>query len=186
MHLTSLFDLSLLGRAGRAGLDYTDRSGGSHTLTFGQIEARANQMAHELEARGLNRGDRLCVHLANRVEFIDLFLACTRLGVIFVPMNVLYRERELRHIVTDSDPKAIVTASGSDAVYPDGFALWPVEDVRASADSRPTARVLEALDGDSPAHRPRRRSACGGCPRRRNSRSPAVPHGRRVRDRKAE
>ncbi|MGI9078554.1 MAG: AMP-binding protein [Gemmatimonadaceae bacterium] len=102
-------------------------------------------------ARGLTHGDRLCVHLANRIEFIDLFLACTRLGVIFVPMNVLYRERELRHIVSDSDPKAVVTSSGSDAVYPDGAMLWPIEDLALVAADRPTNRFLVPLDGDEPA-----------------------------------
>src|SRR5215208_4801680 len=98
MHLTQLFDLSLRGRADRVGLEFADRDGELRTLTFGDIDARASRMAHELAARGLQRGDRLCVHLPNRVEFIDLFLACVRLGVILVPMNVLYRERELRHI----------------------------------------------------------------------------------------
>ena len=151
MHLTTLFDLSLLGRADRAGLEYVDTGGALRTLTFGQVEARANQMAHELRLRGLTHGDRLCVHLANRVEFIDLFLACTRLGVIFVPMNVLYRERELRHIVSDSDPKAVVTPSGSDAVYPDGAVLWPVEDLTTAAAMRPTTRLLVPVDGDAPA-----------------------------------
>ena len=83
-------------------------------------------MAHELAARGLARGDRLCVHLANRVEFIDLFLACARLGVVFVPINILYRERELRHIVTDAEPKAVVVEPKDDATYPDAAPLWDV------------------------------------------------------------
>lgn len=151
MHLTALFDLSLLGRANRPALDYVDFAGVAHALTFGQVEARANQMAHELSARGLVRGDRLCVHLANRVEFIDLFLACTRLGVVLVPMNVLYRERELRHIVVDADPVAVVAARDMDAQYPDGTPRWAVDDLRAAADARPTSRVLESLDGDAPA-----------------------------------
>src|SRR4051812_43638319 len=118
MHLTQLFDLSLRGRAERVALEFTDSSGALHTLTFGAIDARANRMAAELSSRGLGHGDRLAVHLANRIEFIDLYLACTRLGVIFVPMNVLYRERELRHIVSDSEPKAVVVDANSDATYP--------------------------------------------------------------------
>src|SRR6266516_4069848 len=118
MHLTALFDLSLVGRAHREALDYVDDSGVTRTLTFGDVEARANRMAHELAARGCSRADRLCVHLANRAEFIDLFLACVRLGVIFVPMNVLYRERELRQIIGDAEPSAVVTSASSDAVYP--------------------------------------------------------------------
>jgi malonyl-CoA/methylmalonyl-CoA synthetase len=151
MHLTSLFDLSLIGRADRPALEHVDGNGKLGTLTFGEIEAHANEMAHELRARGLTAGDRLCVHLANRVEFVDLFLACTRLGVIFVPMNVLYRERELRHIISDSDAKAVVTSNTSDATYPDGVELWPVEKLAKAASARPTSRVLVPVDGDAPA-----------------------------------
>jgi len=151
MHLTTLFDQSLLRRADRAAMEYVGVDGTLQTLTFGQIEARANQMAHELSARGLARGDRLCVHLANRVEFIDLFLACTRLGVVFVPMNVLYRERELRHIIGDADPKAVVTARDADAIYPDNAGVWPIEELSESARARPATRRFEGLDGDAPA-----------------------------------
>ncbi|MDQ8165599.1 MAG: AMP-binding protein, partial [Gemmatimonadota bacterium] len=48
--------------------------------------------------------------LANGPHFIDLFLACLRCGVIFVPANVMYREREMAHIVADAEPALIVTA----------------------------------------------------------------------------
>src|SRR5947209_4400963 len=115
MHLTQLFDLSLLGRADRTAIDFVDADGTLRSLTFGALEMRASRLARELSARGLARGDRLCLHLANRVEYIDVLLACLRLGVILVPTNVLYRERELRHIVADAEPKAIVAAKQSDA-----------------------------------------------------------------------
>ena len=118
MTLTELFDRSLHGHADRVGIEYTDADGALHALTFGDVDARANRMAHELSARGLARGDRLCIHLGNRVEYIDLYLACTRLGVVLVPMNVLYRERELRHIVSDADPRAVVVEPTADATYP--------------------------------------------------------------------
>src|SRR5689334_2895747 len=123
MHLTQLFDLSLHGRARATALVYHDPAAIEHTLTFGDVDARANRMASELASRGLSKGDRLCVHLANRVEYIDLFLACVRLGVIMVPMNVLYRSRELRHIVYDAEPVAVVVARASDE-YPPGTTLW--------------------------------------------------------------
>src|SRR5262249_24784512 len=110
MHLTQLFDLSLHGRAESPGLIYDDVSGATRTLTFGEVDARANRMANELVARRLTKGDRLCLHVANRVEYIDLYLACIRLGVILVPMNVLYREREVRHIVGDAEPVAVVAS----------------------------------------------------------------------------
>jgi malonyl-CoA/methylmalonyl-CoA synthetase len=151
MHLTQLFDLSLCGRARATGLVVQDGAGATHSLTFGDVDARANRMAAELASRGLSKGVRLCIHLANRLEYIDLFLACARLGVIAVPMNVLYRERELRHIVGDSEPAAIVAARDTDAVYPSGVDVWDVEDVSTRAASRDAARPPVSIDGDDPA-----------------------------------
>jgi len=150
VNLSQLFDLSLRGRANDIGLEYFD-AGALRTLTFGEIDARANRMAAELGARGLAKGDRLCLHLENRVEFIDLYLACIRLGAIMVPMNVLYRERELRHIVTDAEPMAVVAARESDAVYPDGATLWFVDELSAAASTRDVHAVATHVSGDDPA-----------------------------------
>jgi malonyl-CoA/methylmalonyl-CoA synthetase len=151
VNLTALFDLSFRGRAECAALEYADAAGVIHTLTFGDVDARASRMAQELAARGMRRGDRLCVHLANRVEFIDLFLACVRLGVVMVPMNVLYRERELRHIVSNAEPAAIVAAGDSDAVYPAGTNVWFLEALAECATGREARRPEVAIDGDDPA-----------------------------------
>jgi malonyl-CoA/methylmalonyl-CoA synthetase len=147
MTLSELFDPSLRDRVRRVGLEYADAGGAIRSLTFGEIDARANRMANELAARGLARGDRLCVHLANRVEFIDVFLACTRLGVVFVPVNILYRERELRHIVTDAEPKAVVVEPKADATYPDAAPLWDILALSAAAASRESDRPAVPLTG---------------------------------------
>jgi malonyl-CoA/methylmalonyl-CoA synthetase len=149
--LTELFDPSLRGRADRVGLEHTGAAGTLRALTFGEVDARANRMANEIAGRGLSRGDRLCVHLANRVEFIDLFLACARLGVVMVPINILYRERELRHIVTDAEPKAVVVEPKSDATYPDIAALWDVSVLSAAAASRESGRPAAPVTGRDPA-----------------------------------
>ena len=153
MNLTELFDGSLRGRADKVGLEYSDADGTRRTLTFGDVEARANRMARELAARGLGRGDRLCIHLTNRIEYIDIFLACTRLGVILVPMNILYRERELRHIVTDADPKggAVVVEPDTDATYPDSASLWNVSELSAAAATHENRRPDLHMSGADPA-----------------------------------
>ena len=100
MNLIHLFDLSLQGRSNEPALEWSDPTG-LNLSTFSDIETRSNRLAWSLEARGLGVGDRLCVYLRNRSEFIDLYLACLKLGVIFVPVNILYRERELSHIISD-------------------------------------------------------------------------------------
>jgi malonyl-CoA/methylmalonyl-CoA synthetase len=99
-----LFDLSLRGRRETAALEFSGR-----TYTFGEIDSRSNRTAQYLIARGIKTGDRLCVQLANCVETIDLYLACVKLGIIFVPINILYRGREVAHIVEDAQPALTLT-----------------------------------------------------------------------------
>jgi malonyl-CoA/methylmalonyl-CoA synthetase len=118
MNLTQLFDLSLRGRRDVPALEFDGRA-----FTFGEIDERANRTAQYLLGRGLRAGDRLCVYLPNCVEMIDLYLACVRLGVIFVPINILYREREIAHILKDAEPALFLDqppdASGCPAIRPE-------------------------------------------------------------------
>jgi len=133
MNLTNLFDLSLVGRRDAVGLEFQGRS-----YTFGEIDASSNRVAHWLLGRGLRSGDRLCVQLVNCVEIIELYLACVKLGVIFVPVNVLYRDREVAHILNDAEPAAFITEQDR-------------EELARQAAAMPASRPQSALDGDAPA-----------------------------------
>jgi malonyl-CoA/methylmalonyl-CoA synthetase len=146
MHLSHLFDLSLQGRRDKVALEI-----GKRQLTFGEIGARANRMAHLLRSRGLERGDRLCVYLANCLETIDLYLACAKLGVIYVPVNVLYRGREIAHILRDAEPKAIVAREPVSADILEGVPVWDPEALAAGAASCPDNFDAEPFEGDTPA-----------------------------------
>ena len=126
MHLLQLFDLSLAARASAIAIEWQGR-----TYTFGELESRSNRVAHALRARGFTKGDRLGVYLANSIEMIDLFLACVKLGVIFVPINILYREREIAHITGDAEPREVIKG---DVPYADD-----------------ASRPVVPLDGDTPA-----------------------------------
>src|SRR5207245_7385486 len=52
MHLTELFDQSLVGRANRVALEHEPSPGALETLTFGDLDARANRTAHWLAQHG--------------------------------------------------------------------------------------------------------------------------------------
>ena len=142
MNLLHLFDASLLGRSDAVALEFQGAS-----YTFGDLDARSNRLAHLLAQRGLKTGDRLCVYLVNSVEMIDLYLACVKLGVIFVPINILYRERELNHILTDAEPAAVVSAGE----FPSAVATWDPGDLTRDAAAFPNQRPHVTLDGDAPA-----------------------------------
>src|SRR5579872_524338 len=138
MNLLHLFDSSLVGRRDTPALEFLSSDGLCVSRTFGELEDSSTQVARVLAARGFTTGDRLCVHLANCVEMIELFLACVKLGVIFVPVNILYRERELERIVRDAEPKAVIAAED-------------IGDLRESAAGHSRTRMPVPLDGDAPA-----------------------------------
>ena len=132
MQLMDLFDHSLVGRARQEGLEF-----GGRTFTFGEIDAHTDALARALAARGVEAGDRVCVYLPNSPDVIALFVACQKLGVIHVPVNILYRERELEHIRRDAEPKLFV----------DEGMLSELKSAPLAAG----ARVRTRLDGDAPA-----------------------------------
>jgi malonyl-CoA/methylmalonyl-CoA synthetase len=142
LNLLQLFDLSFIGRRDQTALEFR-----GETYTFGDIDARSNRLAQLLARRGLKAGDRFCVYLANCVEMIDLYLACVKLGVIFVPINILYRERELNHILSDAEPVAVVSTTA----FPSPAPMWNPMDLTREAEALPNERPQVALDGDAPA-----------------------------------
>ncbi|MFN8811911.1 MAG: class I adenylate-forming enzyme family protein [Acidobacteriota bacterium] len=118
MNLIQLFDVSLQARATQPALQW-----GSQTFTFGEIDAASNRLAHALAARGVTQGDRVAVYLANCPDFIHLFLAVLKLGAIFLPINILYRDRELTHILSDASPRLLVDAALLPSLLADAAAL---------------------------------------------------------------
>lgn len=142
MNLTDLFDMSLVGRRDSVALEFQEA-----TYTFRDIDARSNRLAHALTGRGVKKGDRLCVYLANCVETIDLYLACVKLGVIFVPINILYRDREISHILSDADPVAVV----SDRDFASPVPIWNSDELTHQAATLSDERPRVPIDGDAPA-----------------------------------
>ena len=156
MTLLPLFDHTLLGAASRVALDADTAAGETHTFTFGDLESRSNRLAATLHDRGIVRGHRLAFLLANRVEIIDLWIACAKLGVIAVPINVLYQPREIAHIVGDAEPTAVVTTMERMADLPAGVRAWNVEELcddttrSEGVNSRPAVVRDTVCDADTP------------------------------------
>jgi long-chain acyl-CoA synthetase len=101
---------------GRAARYYGERIalsiGGKH-LTFRELHSRVERIAADLNRRGLRTGDRLAILLPNGPEYIELVYACSRLGVIVVPLNPRYSPREIDRVLKDTSPRGLVRRSGS-------------------------------------------------------------------------
>jgi malonyl-CoA/methylmalonyl-CoA synthetase len=150
MSLLTLCDVSLVGRAAKPALEAVHPDGRRLELTFGQVDERSNRLAHVLRGRGLKAGDRVAFFLANRIDVIDLWLAAVKLGLIVVPINMLYRERELRHILGDAAPAAVVTSHDLAGFLPAGTRVWEVDALAADAAPAPVSRLSVPSDADTP------------------------------------
>jgi malonyl-CoA/methylmalonyl-CoA synthetase len=150
MSLLALYDPALRGRADAPALEVEDAAG-TRTFTFGALDARSDRMAAAWRRRGVGPGDRVALLLANRLEFLDCWLAAMKLGAIAVPMNVLYKGREIGHIVQDAAPVAVVTTPDRASDLPPGAVLWDVDALSAEAEGLATARPAAALEATTPA-----------------------------------
>jgi malonyl-CoA/methylmalonyl-CoA synthetase len=134
--LLELFDPSLIGRRDTIALEFQGAA-----YTFGDLDARSNRLSQLFLARGVKPGDRICVYLANCVDMIDLYLASVKLGLIFVPINILYRDREITHILNDAAPTAVVGLPSS----------WSTAELTQEASTFPNQRPEVHLTGETPA-----------------------------------
>ena len=76
--------------------------------TFGELNARANQLVRALRARGLSAGDAVALICSNRPEFVEVVGACLRAGWRLTPINWHLTAGEAGYIVEDCEAKAVV------------------------------------------------------------------------------
>src|SRR5438874_9494582 len=71
-----------------------------------QLEEATRRVAGRLEGAGLEPGDRMLFSAESSIDLVVAHVAALRLGIVVVPTNTAYREREVAHIVSDARPKA--------------------------------------------------------------------------------
>ena len=86
------------------------------TLTYSQLDERANRLAHHLASLGVVRGDRVGIHATNCPEWVEAFYAAMKLGAVPVNVNFRYVAEELRYLYADSGCVATVVAPEYTAV----------------------------------------------------------------------
>jgi acyl-CoA synthetase (AMP-forming)/AMP-acid ligase II len=79
------------------------------TITYAQLDAMTGALAGALAARGLAKGDAVCIYMPNLPEYAVVFHGVSRAGGINTTANPLYTARELEHQLHDSGAKMIVT-----------------------------------------------------------------------------
>lgn len=77
---------------------------GYQTLTYSELLARVDQCAAMLEGREVGKGHRVAVMSNNRCEVLEIWLACSRIGAVFVPFNPALRGPILADMIALADP----------------------------------------------------------------------------------
>ncbi len=78
-------------------------------VTYGELRARSNQLAHALAKRGVRRGDRVAILLPQGRAVPIAHLAAYKLGAVAVPLAALFGPDAIGFRLRDSGAKALVT-----------------------------------------------------------------------------
>ncbi len=81
------------------------------TITFAQMNRRANQVAHAALAAGLVPGDVVALMMDNRPEFPLIWLGLAKVGIVTALLNTSARERVLRHALGQTGASALIFGS---------------------------------------------------------------------------
>jgi acetyl-CoA synthetase len=84
-------------------------SGAVREVSWGELQDLSSQAAHALAEAGVERGDRVAVVLPATPETAAIFLGTWKLGALLLSMSVLYGDDGIRHRLSDSGAKVLVT-----------------------------------------------------------------------------
>src|SRR5690242_9434916 len=109
-NLADLFESVVDVVPGREALVYIDHpgTGAERRLTYAQLDAAANRVAHHLIDSGIRPGEHLGLHLYNGVEYVQTVLGCLKARIVPVNVNYRYVEEELVYLYRDADLVALV------------------------------------------------------------------------------
>ncbi|HEX6498618.1 MAG TPA: acyl-CoA ligase (AMP-forming), exosortase A system-associated [Micromonosporaceae bacterium] len=79
------------------------------TVTYEELARRVARAATGLYRLGVRRGDRVVVYLDKRVETVVAILAASAAGAVFVPVNPVFKARQVAYVVTDCAARVVVT-----------------------------------------------------------------------------
>ncbi len=95
---------------------------GERSATYAELHAVAQRLARRFLAAGLERGDRVAVVLPKSLEECAAIFAVAMAGGVVVPVNVLLKPAQIRHIVADCAARIVLTRDGQLADLRDAFA----------------------------------------------------------------
>jgi acyl-CoA synthetase (AMP-forming)/AMP-acid ligase II len=94
----------------------------SRSLTYHEWNRRAARLGNALVGLGLRRGDRVAVLAYNRIEWVEIYVALAKAGLVAVPINFRLTPPEMRYIIRDAAARAVIVEDPL---------VGPIEEIRA-------------------------------------------------------
>ncbi|MDG9684213.1 acyl-CoA synthetase [Streptomyces sp. DH18] len=109
-NLADLFESVVDAVPDREALLYVDHpgTGAERRLTYAELDAAANRIAHHLIDAGIRPGEHLGLHLYNGVEYLQTVLGALKARIVPVNVNYRYVAEELVYLYRDADLAALV------------------------------------------------------------------------------
>jgi malonyl-CoA/methylmalonyl-CoA synthetase len=117
-------------------------------LTAGALDDASRRVAGRFSRAGLRPGDRLLMSAASSSAYVIAHVGALRLGLVVVPANTAYREREIAHLVAEAAPAAAVVDDAERGAWIRGAATGDVVVVGPEVDL-PDGRHDDHLDLDA-------------------------------------
>lgn len=112
---------------------------GSQTLTYRELNDRANRLAHYLRSTGARPGTRIGICLDRSIDLIVGIYAAVKTGAGYVPVDVELPDSRIAYMLADSAPRHVLTDPAARGRIPDGdFHLVDLEADRARWEHQPT------------------------------------------------
>ncbi|WP_433498948.1 amino acid adenylation domain-containing protein [Sphaerimonospora sp. CA-214678] len=124
---------------------------GPDRLTYAELSARANRLAHHLCARGAGRGGRVGVSVARSADLVVALLATLRSGAAYVPLDPGFPAERLRYIAADASLDCLITGDGGVADLP-ARAVVRLETEAAEIASHPADPPRRLSGPDDPVY----------------------------------
>ncbi|HEY2160891.1 MAG TPA: AMP-binding protein [Solirubrobacteraceae bacterium] len=101
----------------RLAMVHEDFRGKVRRVSWGELQDDSNRFANVLRAQGVEQGDRVAMLLPATPETAAAFFGTWKAGAILLSMSVLYGDEGIRHRLTDSEPRVLVTdAANADRI----------------------------------------------------------------------
>jgi long-chain acyl-CoA synthetase len=121
-------------------------AGSGETVTYAELEARTNRLAHFLRSRGLNRLDHYAIFMENNARYLEACGAGERAGLYFTCINSFLKADELAYIVNNSESRVLIFSEEKRAVATEALKQCPKVEVSLVVDGPGDGKSVLNLD----------------------------------------